>query len=117
MELDWERHPVALRCISMKWLPGLGANLGALLITNDLALIMDRFIADCLTNPTLIASSLREEGSDSTPPGSFSPVGCWPLEDNLPMPQLGAISRFVEIAARDEIEPGPTIWPSSVLAF
>jgi hypothetical protein len=33
-----------------KWLPGLGSNLRAALITNDLSLVNGCFNADCLTN-------------------------------------------------------------------
>ena len=36
--------------LSMKWLPGLGSNLGAILITNDLSPVDGCFNADCLTN-------------------------------------------------------------------
>jgi hypothetical protein len=36
--------------VDYKWLPGLGSNLGAVLITNNLASVMDRFNADYLTN-------------------------------------------------------------------
>jgi hypothetical protein len=34
----------------LKWLPGLGSNLGAILITNDLSSVNGCFNADCLTN-------------------------------------------------------------------
>jgi hypothetical protein len=37
----------------VKWLPGLGSNLGALLITNDLSPVNGCFNADCLTNSML----------------------------------------------------------------
>jgi hypothetical protein len=36
--------------IPRKWLPELGSNLGALLITNDLASVGVPFNADCLAN-------------------------------------------------------------------
>jgi hypothetical protein len=36
--------------LGRKWLPGLGSNLGAVLIFNDLAPEDGRFNADCLTN-------------------------------------------------------------------
>jgi hypothetical protein len=37
----------------IKWLPGLGSNLGALLISNILPSVNGRFNADCLTNSML----------------------------------------------------------------